>query len=258
MRLLRSCMMAFSCFSRIPMPRMRWERESMSYMMCFFPVVGVAIWLLVGLWSFICPMLSLGSTVRAAGVTLIPLAVTGGFHLDGFADVVDALSSHAGPEGRRQILKDPHLGAFAVMGVTVYLLLYFSVATELTLDQTTVTLLGGTYCLTRCLSGIATVTFRKSPEGGMLADERSFASRRATLVALAAELVASVVAMVAASLPAAVCMLAVGLACLARTRRLALGQFGGMSGDLAGYFLQLAELSMLVCLVVVSKVVMLS
>ena len=36
-----------------------------------------------------------------------------------------------------------------------------------------------------------------------------------------------------------------------------LRQFGGMSGDLSGYFLQLAELIMLLCCVVISKVVVL-
>ena len=40
-------------------------------------------------------------------------------------------------------------------------------------------------------------------------------------------------------------------------KRLSAKQFGGMSGDLSGYFLQLAELVMLLCCVVVSKVVVL-
>ena len=40
-------------------------------------------------------------------------------------------------------------------------------------------------------------------------------------------------------------------------KRLSAKQFGGMSGDLSGYFLQLAELIMLLCCVVISKVVVL-
>ena len=43
-----------------------------------------------------------------------------GIHLDGYADTIDAISSYGDREKKLQILKDPHTGAFAVIGLCVY------------------------------------------------------------------------------------------------------------------------------------------
>ena len=99
------------------MPNVEWKPESMRYMMCFFPLVGVVIGLLLAGWVWLSGALGFGAILRGAGSVLIPAAVSGGIHLDGFADTCDALASNAGPERRGEILKDPHTGAFAVIGL---------------------------------------------------------------------------------------------------------------------------------------------
>ena len=40
MNLIRSFFIAFSMYSKIPMPRTDWTKEAMRYAMCFFPVIG--------------------------------------------------------------------------------------------------------------------------------------------------------------------------------------------------------------------------
>ena len=50
-------------------------------------------------------------------ILLIPILVTGGFHLDGYMDVKDALSSFADREKKLEILKDPNVGSFAIIGI---------------------------------------------------------------------------------------------------------------------------------------------
>ena len=51
---------------------------------------------------------SRGSTraARAAAFCLVPVAITGGIHLDGYADTSDALSSYGDREKKLEILKD--------------------------------------------------------------------------------------------------------------------------------------------------------
>ena len=117
MKIMRNITVAFSMFSQIPMPRVAWNDENMRYMLCAFPLIGVVIGLCLWAWTGVCILLGINTILFAAGMTLIPVAVTGGIHLDGFSDTVDALSSHAAPEKKREILKDPHAGAFAVIGV---------------------------------------------------------------------------------------------------------------------------------------------
>ena len=44
--------------------------------------------------------------------------------MDGFMDTMDAVHSYGDRTKKLEILKDPHLGAFAVICAVVYLLLY--------------------------------------------------------------------------------------------------------------------------------------
>ena len=50
-----------------------------------------------------------------------------------------------------------------------------------------------------------------------------------------------------------ICMMCVGLLCLGGLYLLSENSFMGMSGDLAGFFLQMCELLLLACIVVVGK-----
>ena len=43
MTTLRALVIAFSMYSRIPMPRMDWTEERMRYALCFFPLIGAVI-----------------------------------------------------------------------------------------------------------------------------------------------------------------------------------------------------------------------
>jgi adenosylcobinamide-GDP ribazoletransferase len=61
----------------------------------------------------------------AAGiVTLVVWVVlTGGLHLDGLADCCDGLLASTSVERRLEIMKDPHVGAFGVIGLVLLLML---------------------------------------------------------------------------------------------------------------------------------------
>ncbi len=66
--------------------------------------------------------------------TCIPILVTGGIHLDGLLDTVDAKSSYGDRKKKLAILADPHVGAFAIIGGSVYLLLYAACLIQLFTD----------------------------------------------------------------------------------------------------------------------------
>ncbi|MGI6032874.1 MAG: adenosylcobinamide-GDP ribazoletransferase [Coriobacteriales bacterium] len=259
MTLLRSLAMAFSTFSRIPVPQVSWEERSMRYLMAFFPLIGAVIALLLWLWYFICDLLLFDMTLRAAGVTLIPVLVTGAIHLDGFCDVVDALSSHAEPERRREILKDPHIGAFAAVAVAAYLLAFFAFAMNLTglAEGTLLVLVGCIFVVSRCMSSLATTCFPLSATKGMLSKFHESAETKRVVAAVIVELVVVAAVMVWAQPLCALVELVCAFVVLACVRQMSRYSFGGMSGDIAGFLLQVAELCMLAGLVVTVKVMML-
>ena len=254
MNILSSALLAFSSFSKIPVPQIEWREENMRYMMCFFPVIGVAIGLVLAAWAWLAATLGFGPVLFGVGVTLIPVLITGGIHLDGFCDVVDAQSSHAEPQRKREILKDPHAGAFASIGIAAYLVAYAGFASELSPDGTFILLLGGMHVLSRCSSGIVTLAYPTSKSKGMLSMFHESGQGKVTLGILAAEAVVCVVFMVLVNAPAALAMIVVDIVCVAALYPFSRTQFGGMSGDLAGFFLQSAELCMLVALVIVKVV----
>ena len=97
---LKPVIIAFSMYSAIPMPRVEWDREGMRYALCAFPLVGLAAGAALWCWWWLCGLLGLGQLLAAAGMTLLPLLVSGGIHMDGFCDASDAIASRQGPEKR--------------------------------------------------------------------------------------------------------------------------------------------------------------
>ena len=253
MSIMRAVIAAFSCFSSIPMPQIPWDSSSTRHMMAAFPIVGVVIGASLWLWAQFCIAIGAMPTLLGAGLTLLPILISGAIHMDGFADVLDAQASHASPERKREILKDPHVGAFALVGTGCYLIAYFSLACEVNPNH-----MGVIVCIpiiSRCLSGLATVTLRAASSQGMYASEHSSADTGKVRAALVAETLVAAALMLHASLPAGACALTISLVTCWWVWRLAKTQFGGMSGDLAGFYLQVAELAMLVCAVLAERLV---
>ncbi len=101
-----SLIVAFSMYSKIPMPRTDWTDHSMKYSMCFFPWIGWVIGILEALWLYLSFLAGFSALFRAAVFTVLPVLVTGGIHLDGYLDTSDAMSSWREREKRLEILKD--------------------------------------------------------------------------------------------------------------------------------------------------------
>ena len=77
-------------------------------------------------------LFSLFSGLLTAAVVLFVLsAVTRGLHLDGLMDVCDGIFGGHTPERRLEIMKDPHVGAFGVVGLVLILLLKFGALASL-------------------------------------------------------------------------------------------------------------------------------
>ena len=254
MSVIRSVVIAFSMFSRIPMPKVEWEAKNMRYALAMLPLVGCVIGAVVFGWGMFSNWLSFGAPLFAAGVTLLPLLITGGIHMDGFCDTVDALSSHASPERKREILKDSHVGAFAVIATGAYLLAYFALCTELPRDWNNLLLVCLIPVAARAVSGFVSIS-AELDGSGLLHAMRDAAQHTAVGIALSVWFGLFVVFVVAFAPVAGMAMTAAAAVCAVTVSRMSKKQFGSMSGDLSGYLLRISELAMLAALVSVQKVV---
>ena len=236
--------MAFSIFSAIPMPQFAWNARNMKYSLCAFPLVGAVIALSLWGWELLCARLALPALLRGAILCLLPVLITGGIHLDGYADTCDALSSHSGIEKRQEILKDPHLGAFAAIRLCAYFIADFALwASTKTLR---LPVLLGLFCLSRALSGLALTLFPLRPGSGLARSFAETADKKRVRALLAA--MSLLLALWLLLSRAGETVFAAALVFL-YYRRMCAKDFGGLSGDLAGWFLQTAELWMLLALV---------
>ena len=242
MRVIRSLFIAFSTYSRIPVPQVEWTEENRRYSMCFFPLVGAVIGLALWGWLAVCDALSFGPLLRGAVAALLPLLITGGIHMDGFMDTSDALASWQPMEKRLEILKDSHVGAFAVMHCAGYLLLAAALYSEANAESGP--LLGCVFILSRAMSTWALTAFKNARPKGMLdAFTQATQKRMALFSGLCWGLVCLLIWALLGGWLAVLCLLAATL-CLLYYRHMAYRQFGGVTGDLAGWFLQVTELTL--------------
>ncbi|MCR5136813.1 MAG: adenosylcobinamide-GDP ribazoletransferase [Oscillospiraceae bacterium] len=240
MSVLKSVLIAFSTFSAIPVPHTEWEERSMRISLCFFPLVGAVVALCCWCWGLLCSRLGFPNVLRGAGMCLLPIWLTGGIHLDGYADTCDALASHADREKLQEILKDPHLGAFAVIRLGTYMIADFALWCSLT--EADLPALLGIFCLSRSLSGLSLNLFPLRPGSGLARSFAEAADRRAVCTVLTLTAVLSLAALwVSHAFLSAVMALLLFL----YLRNMSVKKFGGLSGDLAGWFLQTAEIWML-------------
>ena len=241
MIVLQTIAVAFAMFSAIPVPQFDWNEKNMRYAMCAFPLIGAvcgALWCL-------CGALPLPALVRASGFCLVPVWVTGGIHLDGYADTCDALSSYGDREKKLEILKDPHCGAFAVIRLCSYFATAFALCACVEFTPRTGLLWTLALVLERALSGYAVAAFPMAKNTGLAHTFASSADKdavRRVLAILAAVLCVGMVCLGGWALVLA------ALAVLWRYHKVSNAQFGGITGDLAGWFLQKAELWMLAAL----------
>lgn len=232
--------MAVSMFTVLPLPGASWDEKLRPLSTALLPAVGLGIGLL---WRAAAALaVALPAYLGSALIAAAPWLLTGFIHLDGFLDASDALLSWRPQEERQRILKDVHVGAFAVVSLVLLALFQFAAAMELRRMGALVL----TPVLSRCGSARCALTMPPlghSEYAGM--DEvRPF--RRIPDIAAVLAMLALVLMYGWAGLGVG----AVTLAGYAISIHIATRALGGFSGDLAGYALTVSELCGLIALAI--------
>jgi len=119
---IRSFSHALQFLTRLPAPPIAvFDPAELSRASIWFPIVGAIVGALVGGALWFGGMAS--PWIGAVLALTVWVLVTGGLHLDGLGDVADALgAAHRSPERFLEILRDPHVGAFGVMAISMQLM----------------------------------------------------------------------------------------------------------------------------------------
>jgi adenosylcobinamide-GDP ribazoletransferase len=226
-----------------PFLRRMFEPAELGRSVGYYPLVGLAVGAL--LWGADELLLHiLPPLVVAALVLGLWVLLTGALHTDGFIDTCDGLLGGTTPETRLAIMKDEHVGAYAIIGGALLLIAKFAAVSSLAAGNALALVL--VPALGRWAIAIAMIAFPYARAAGLGRDIKDHAgwpqALLATIIALAAAwLLGGWRGIAAAALAAGVA----GLGAAFTLRRLP-----GLTGDIYGAINELAEVAALLVFLV--------
>jgi adenosylcobinamide-GDP ribazoletransferase len=235
---MRTLRIAFGLMTTLPVRLPNdWSTGDSGRASVWYPLVGLVIGTLTWLtWQG--TMLVLPPLVAGTIALTVWILLTGGLHLDGLADCCDGLFVSAKPERRLGIMKDPHVGAFGVIGLILVLLLKASVLTSLTPASSPGILLAASlarWCI--LLAGLLPI----ARPSGMGADFA--AGFRRSLIAWGGIIPVTIAILLGVG---GVVSALAGLGAAALVLWLAQSRIGGVTGDVFGMIVEIVEASVLV------------
>jgi adenosylcobinamide-GDP ribazoletransferase len=234
--------------------RPRWDEHTVAgRAMSFYPLAGALIGGALAGLAFLLGKTPLTETTPLLSAALILAAwagITGGLHLDGWADCCDALFVPVSRERRLEILHDPRLGSFGSIGLVVLLLVKLAAIQGVMASPARLAVLVIVPTAARWVLVLAAQAFPLARPDGMAAHfRRGLGGREVTLATATVLLLAALIAVLTGSreliplVVAPLVMLAVA--------GLALWRLGGLTGDVYGAIVEAVETASLVavCLV---------
>lgn len=252
MKLFKAFAACFSTYSRIPMPVIDLDSDDMKYAMIFFPFIGAFIGILEYLLYFICINKDLPKLFFSLISLAIPIMVTGGIHLDGFMDTMDAFSSYGDREKKLNIMKDPNTGAFAVIKVSLYFIVF--VAFAMLVNEKGLLLFSMSFIISRVMSGVSVSTIKSAKSNGMLHSLKEKNSEKVVLFVLTIMgIISAGVLIINNILSGCVAVISMILFYFFY-RNKCLKELDGITGDTSGFYLCMSELILVIIAGVVSLI----
>jgi adenosylcobinamide-GDP ribazoletransferase len=118
---MKPVLIAINFLTRLPVPTGHVNDKQLGRSVAFFPVAGVVVAIPVAVIFFFLNGVLPPASAAFVAVAAIVL-ITGGLHLDGFADVCDGFYAGRTRERILEIMKDSHIGAMGAIGIALLLL----------------------------------------------------------------------------------------------------------------------------------------
>jgi adenosylcobinamide-GDP ribazoletransferase len=237
---MRSIVTAVRTLTSLPCPGR--DTDDFASTLPYFPVVGALVGGVVVLVLHTIASYAGWADGAAVVAALVAVLLTRGLHIDGLADVSDALGAGRTIERRLEIMKDPHTGAFGVMAIAGDLLLKTVALSRLaTCEQWALAVLP--FIVSRTTQVIMAVSLPYARAQGGKAE--GFVRSARPLHLVLAVMVACAVCMVVGQLTGIILLLQ-GLAIGVVLRFWIKRNFGGVTGDLLGTTNEVVETGLLV------------
>jgi adenosylcobinamide-GDP ribazoletransferase len=250
-------LLAFQFFTSIPIrKKLPMERKDVTGMYIALPFVGGLIGLaMFGIAVMFMDVIGTGSLLASVFVVVAGIALTGGLHMDGFADLGDAFFSYRDKEKRLEILDDPRIGAFGTMALVLLIIVKIALFQELLYrNDVLLSYFIAVPLLARAGMNVYFSTTRLAKEKGIA---HFFKGKLATATLIATSIgigiaIAVVLGFILHSIVVPAILLIVVCGAVFLFRSWSLKHFGGVSGDLCGAFIEGTEallwLAIIICI----------
>ena len=242
--------MSLGMFSAIPLPFHIWNEKHTSIMITAFPLVGLIVGTVWWLASMLLFSLNVSVMLTAATLALIPFFIAGFIHLDGYMDTSDALLSYRSTEEKIRILKDPNVGAFAVVMLGILFVTQFAAMYTIAEGREYFALVIAITVVSRCCSALYVFSLPHIP-GSNYAPLITQGINKAHRVFVAMAAISAFAFSFRYAGYAGVIVLAVVVIGYSLGILKAYRGFKGISGDLLGFALVIGELCGLIALAVI-------
>jgi adenosylcobinamide-GDP ribazoletransferase len=245
--ILSSIVIAFAFFTIIPMPRIDWTGRRMQFAPLMMSLVGLVNGLIAfGLFTFL-TTLNFSEFFKAVIMCLYYVVYTGGLHIDGLLDTADAYFSRRDKQRKLEIMKDSTVGAFAVITLLFIFLLKTAVFNELfTHNYKNGIILIFIPIISRLLQSSMLYIFPPAKPDGLTRMFGVLDKRYSTILFALFALIGTML-FILIGIKSLILIITI-IAYYALFYFSSKKQFGGITGDLLGAFLEVSELVMLTTL----------
>ena len=141
MRYLKLFQLALSFYTRLPHPQTL-DYKQLPQAAVYLPLIG---WLVGGICVLVFYLADLLWPQATAVILALTTGIllTGALHEDGFADVCDGFGGGMNKQRILEIMKDPHIGVYGLLGLLLILLLKISVLVAMPAVAVPLVLLAG-------------------------------------------------------------------------------------------------------------------
>lgn len=240
---MNGILLALQFFTVLPIRKeLPLHRKEVTMMYCALPFIGGFIGLILyGVSELALNFLQFGPFLTAVLVVITWIGLTGGLHVDGWADTADAFFSYRTQEKRLEILEDPRLGAFGAIALVLLIIVKVALIYEVFIQE-----IGGIFLFTlipflaRAGLNIYFTTLRPAKSAGIAHFFQEKLAKKTVIfiTSIYSALVLVVYHFLSEQIIVPVVLGGVMVLAIFLFRRWSLKHFRGVTGDLAGAFIE--------------------
>lgn len=240
---MNGILLALQFFTVLPIRKeLPLGRKEVTAMYLALPFVGATMGLsMYGVSELMLGVFEMGPLLTAVFIVLTGIVMTGGLHLDGWADTGDAFFSYQDRDKRLEILEDPRLGAFGTMALVLLILVKVALFHEVLLRGFgSMALFVAIPFLTRVAMNICFTTLKSAKNKGIAYFFKEKIGTKQVLIGSVGSGVVMLIGLGYLIENFRVSLLLFGVIVIGifLFRNWAKKHFGGITGDLAGAFIE--------------------